>query len=57
MFYKIAKTNNSNDEHNNQIKAEGDDENELGSVIISHDIDDDEGIEETRKQLQGTKTP
>lgn len=53
MFYKISKTNNTGEDNATQVKTEGGEEIELGSVIISHDIDDDEGIEETRQHLQG----
>jgi hypothetical protein len=53
MFYKIAKTSSTADDNTNQVKNEGGEENELGSVIVSHDIDDDDGIEETRQELQG----
>ena len=53
MFYKIAKTSTSHDEAN-LAKVESD-ENDMGSVILSHDIEDDEGIEETRKELQGNQ--
>jgi SNF2 family DNA or RNA helicase len=56
MFYKIAKTSSTADDNTNQVKNEGGEENELGSVIVSHDIDDDDGIEETRQELQAPST-